>query len=181
MQDEHGVRPTAFREAGEAGEAGVAMLGLRGRAVAPAAAGGRAWVVHTFGNLSASTLAYRCLSMLGSAGKILQPKAGSPFGVSQEEESAMQGELEAAFQGGSRELPFSFGYGNAPWFCRHLFSRGDPLPTGLMLSAWRAEFYWAAGTQWRAEFDRNVDRRQAGAHEEAIMQVSRTSSVICAL
>ena len=56
-------------------------------------------------------------------------------------------ELEATFQGGSRDLPFSFGYGGLSGsgpgeHCRWRFFAKDgvPLPTGLMLTAWRARF-----------------------------------------
>ena len=153
VQDETGIRPSAFLESG------VAMLGVKEPAAEPAASrNGRAWVVRTFGNQSAATYAYRCTGV-SVDGVMIRPEEGLRSGVSREESEAMLAELEATFQGGSRDLPFGFGYGFAPSFCStktdliKLF-RKEPLPTGLMLSAWRAEFYWSAGTQWRAEFDR---------------------------
>lgn len=147
VQDETGIRPSAFLESG------VAMLGVKEPAAEPAASrNGRAWVVRTFGNQSAATYAYRCTGV-SVDGVMIRPEEGLRSGVSTEESKAMLAELEATFQGGSRDLPFGFGYGFAPTGRCTLLGK-DPLPTGLMLSAWRAEFYWSAGTQWRAEFDR---------------------------
>ena len=133
VQDELGIRPSAFRESG------VAMLGVKD----PTAANrnGRAWVVRTFGNVSAASLAYRCVGV-SADGLLIRPETGARFGVSKEESKAMLAELEATFQGGSDDLPFGFGYGNVPrmvaFLCRRFFGR-DTLPTGLMLTAWREE------------------------------------------
>jgi hypothetical protein len=137
VQDETGIRPSAFLGSG------VAMLEVKDPAAEPAAnRNGRAWVVRTFGNQSAATYAYRCMQV-GVNGLLIKPKEGLRFGVSEEESRTMQAEVEATFQGGSRDLPFGFGYGNAPGFCRDRMRLGrDPLPTGLMLSAWRVELGW---------------------------------------
>ena len=136
VQDELGIRPSAFRESG------VAMLGVKDPAAEPAAKrNGGAWVVRTFGNVSAASLAYRCVGVSGD-GLLIRPETGARFGVSKEESKLMLAELEATFQGGSDDLPFRFGYGNVPrmvaWMCRRFFGR-DTLPTGLMLTAWREE------------------------------------------
>ena len=137
VQDELGIRPSAFRESG------VAMLGVKDPAAEPAAnRNGRAWVVRTFGNVSAASLAYRCVG-ISADGLLIRPETGARFGVSKEESKAMLAELEATFQGGSDDLPFGFGYGNVPrmvaFMCRRFFGN-DTLPTGLMLTAWREDF-----------------------------------------
>ena len=142
VQDELGIRPSAFRESG------VAMLGVKDPAAEPAAnRNGRAWVVRTFGNVSAASLAYHC-GGISADGLLIRPEAGVRFGVSKEESKVMQAELEATFQGGSGDLPFGFGYGNVPrmigFMCRRFFDR-DPLPTGLMLTAWREELSSTSG------------------------------------
>ena len=136
VQDELGIRPSAFRESG------VAMLGVKDPAAEPAAnRNGRAWVVRTFGNVSAASLAYRCVGV-SADGLLIRPETGARFGVSKEESKVMLAELEATFQGGSDDLPFGFGYGNVPrmvaFMCRRFFGN-DTLPTGLMLTAWREE------------------------------------------
>ena len=137
VQDELGIRPSAFRESG------VAMLGVTDPAAEPAAnRNGRAWVVRTFGNVSAASLAYRCVGVSGD-GLLIRPETGARFGVSKEESMVMLAELEATFQGGSDDLPFGFGYGNVPrmgaFMCRSRFFGRGTLPTGLMLTAWREE------------------------------------------
>ena len=134
VQDETGMRPSAFRAESKPG-------GLNAdHASTWQATAGRAWVVRTFGNQSAAAFAYICFG-ISSDGTMV--KDWWRFDVSTEEAMAMQAELEATFQGGSRDLPFGFGYGNAPGFCRDRMRLGrDPLPTGLMLSAWRVELGW---------------------------------------
>ena len=98
--------------------------------------------MRSFGNASAASLAYRCVGVSGD-GLLIRPETGARFGVSKEESKLMLAELEATYQGGSDDLPFGFGYGNVPrmvaWMCRRFFGR-DPLPTGLMLTAWREDF-----------------------------------------
>lgn len=136
VQDETGMRPSAFRAESKSG-------GLNAdHASTWQATAGRAWVVRTFGNQSAAAFAYICFG-ISSDGTMV--KDWWRFNVSTEEAMAMQAELEATFQGGSRDLPFSFGYGGLSGSgsgnsCRgRYFTEDRGLPTGLMLSAWRAE------------------------------------------
>ena len=89
------------------------------------------WVVRTFGNHSELARSYRCLGM--DANNL---NDGLRFGVGREEALALRMELHDTFQGGTRDLPFPFGY--APVRCLGGPSGAGPPATGLMLTAWRS-------------------------------------------
>ena len=91
VQDETGMRPSAFRAASGVAASGSVAIGPNAESAAVNGAGqatnGRAWVVRTFGNQSAAAFAYMCFA-ISSDGKMV--KDWWKFNVSTDEAMVMQ-------------------------------------------------------------------------------------------
>lgn len=91
VQDETGMRPSAFRAAPAVAASGSVAIEPNAYSAAVNGAGqgtdGRAWVVRTFGNQSAAAFAYMCFA-INSDGKMVRD--WWKFNVSTDEAMAMQ-------------------------------------------------------------------------------------------
>ena len=91
VQDETGMRPSAFRAASGVAASGSVAIGPSADRVAVNGArqaiDGRPWVVRTFGNQSAAAFAYKCFA-ISSDGKMV--KDWWKFNVSTDEAMDMQ-------------------------------------------------------------------------------------------